>query len=112
MKNTVTIDLVEYNELRDFKKAIKEGKKLVVTMNNVLGFSIEEEVYTDSEIAKTYIEEIKKLQKLIKKKDEEIEGMIGKYSETHPNWFQRIFCRKRDVVSGNRNYKINIEKIQ
>lgn len=101
MKNTATIDLVEYNELRDFKKAIKAGKKLVVNSNGLFG-TLQEEFYTDSEIAKTYIEEIKKLQKLIKEKDKEIQDFKIKELylkiKERPNWFQRMFCRKRDVV--------------
>ena len=128
MKNTVTIDLVEYNDLRDFKKAIKEGKKLVVTRRKKSHFDetilVEEEIYTDCEITQIYIEEIKKLQGFIKEKDNQIfilnkkeselqaKEIQKRYEEPSKNWFQRMFYRQKDVIFSPEKFKFDIEKIK
>jgi len=50
---TVTIHVYEYNQLRDFKREVLKGNKIVVThLNGLYGSDKEIEYYTDDKIAK------------------------------------------------------------
>jgi len=70
MENTVTISLEHYNELRDFNKAITDGKKLVIKN----GWINPIEYYTDDEVASVLHDRIKFLEK-------EIEDLKSKHKQ-------------------------------
>jgi hypothetical protein len=74
MENTVTISLDHYNELRDFNKAITDGKKLVIKN----GWINSIEYYTDDELATELNDRIKTLK-------QELEDLKSKHKQESEN---------------------------
>jgi hypothetical protein len=64
-KDTVLLDVEKYNELRDFKQKIEEGKTLVIA----LGWNYYRQEFITTEKA---VEEIAAANKLLKKEIEEL----------------------------------------
>ena len=57
----VTIHVYEYNQLRDFKREVLKGNKIVVThLNGLYGSDKEIEYYTEDKIAKEISTELGK----------------------------------------------------
>jgi len=81
MENTVTISLEHYNELRDFNKAITDGKKLVIKN----GWINPIEYYTDDEVSAELHDRIKFLEK-------EIEDLKSKHKQESEN------CKEKQQI--------------
>ena len=86
MENTVTISLEHYNELRDFNKAITEGKKLVIKNSWINPI----EYYTDDEVASVLHDRIK----FLEKKLDDLKSKHKQESETYEKKQQILEVKK------------------
>jgi len=74
-KDTVLLAVEKYNELRDFKKGIEEGKTLVI----ISGWNCYKQTFITTEKA---LEEIAEANKLLQKENEDLRN-VNKLKEQH-----------------------------
>ena len=90
-KDTVLLAVEEYNELRDLKKEIEEGKTLVI----ISGWNCYKRNFITTEKA---LEEIAEANKLLQKENEDLRN-VNKLKETTLNDLKKMsylqFCKWR-----------------
>lgn len=89
--NTVTIDLGEYNYLRDFEKEIKKGNVYTVRRN---GWKITEGFYKKDDFIESLTNSINEANEKIKTQDALIQDQLNKICELEKRkdcLFRRLF---------------------
>ena len=91
-KSNVTLDLDEYNELRDFKTNIEEGNTIrVYDYYLSSGYSVHQDTKIDYITKDDSIKEIHGLLNSANKKVKELEEEIKTLNTKRKKWYQKLF---------------------